>query len=63
MDGNSTLTKENCMSVEDLRKCTVATPFLPFTLNIADGRSIPVVGRDFILIPPDKGRMFSGIST
>ena len=35
----------------------MASPFQPFTLNIADGRRIPVVGRDFILIPPEKGRM------
>lgn len=44
------------MSVEELRKCIVATPFRPFLLNIADGRRIPVSGRDFILIPPERGR-------
>ncbi len=44
------------MSLEELRRCIVASPFVPFTLNIADGRRIPVVGRDFILIPPEKGR-------
>jgi hypothetical protein len=44
------------MSVDELRKCIVASPFLPFTLNIADGRRIPVTGRDFILVPPEKGR-------
>ncbi len=44
------------MSVDELRKCIVASPFLPFTLNIADGRRIPVIGRDFILVPPEKGR-------
>lgn len=44
------------MSLEELRQCIVASPFVPFTLNIADGRRIPVVGRDFILIPPEKGR-------
>ena len=49
--------KENAMSVEELRKCIVASPFLPFVLNIADGRRIPVIGRDFILVPPEKGRM------
>ena len=45
------------MPVEELRKCIVATPFAPFTLNIADGRRIPVIGRDFILVPPEKGRI------
>ncbi len=44
------------MSVDELRKCIVASPFRPFTLNIADGRRIPVTGRDFILVPPEKGR-------
>jgi hypothetical protein len=44
------------MSIDELRKCIVASPFRAFTLNIADGRRIPVIGRDFILIPPEKGR-------
>ena len=44
------------MSVDELRKCIVASPFRPFTLNIADGRRIPVIGRDFVLVPPEKGR-------
>jgi len=45
------------MSVDELRKCIVASPFIPFTLNIADGRRIPVTGRDFILVPPETGRI------
>ena len=45
------------MSVDELRKCVVASPFVPFTLNIADGRRIPVIGRDFILVPPERGRI------
>jgi hypothetical protein len=44
------------MSIDELRKCIIASPFIPFTLNIADGRRIPVIGRDFILVPPEKGR-------
>jgi hypothetical protein len=44
------------VSLDELRKCIVASPFQPFTLNIADGRRIPVTGRDFILVPPEKGR-------
>lgn len=43
------------MSIEELRNNIVASPFVPFTLNIADGRRIPVVGRDFILVPPREG--------
>ncbi len=44
------------MFLEELRKCIVTAPFRPFTLNVADGRRIAVVGRDFILVPPEKGR-------
>jgi hypothetical protein len=44
------------MSLDELRKCIIASPFQPFTLNIADGRRVPVSGRDFILIPPERGR-------
>ncbi len=42
------------MSGEELYIAIMATPFQTFTLNIADGRSIPVV-RDFILLSP-RGR-------
>jgi hypothetical protein len=44
------------MSADELRKCIVASPFRPFTLNIGDGRRIPVMGQDFILMAPEKGR-------
>jgi hypothetical protein len=48
--------KECAMPIDELRKCIIASPLLPFTLNIADGRRIAVTGRDFILVPPEKGR-------
>jgi hypothetical protein len=44
------------MTAEDIRQAITSVPFLPFKLNVADGRSIPVVGRDFILVSP-LGRM------
>ena len=44
------------MSADELKKCIVANPFRPFILNIGDGRRIPVMGRDFILMAPEKGR-------
>jgi hypothetical protein len=44
------------MSAAELRKCIAASPFRTFTLNTADGRRIPVLGRDFILMAPEKGR-------
>jgi hypothetical protein len=48
--------KEHTMSIDELRKCIVASPFIPFTLNIADGRRVSVIGRDFIFVPPERGR-------
>jgi hypothetical protein len=44
------------MSSDELKRCITTTPFRPFLLNIADGRRVPVTGRDFILVPPEKGR-------
>lgn len=44
------------MSLDELRRRIVAVPFRPFTIHMADGRQIPVVGRDFILISPEKGQ-------
>ena len=43
------------MSTEELRDAITAVPFKPFVLHVADGRSIPVIGRDFILLSP-RGR-------
>ncbi len=40
------------MATDELRRYVMATPFRPFVLNVADGRRVPVVGRDFILISP-----------
>ena len=44
------------MSGEEIRKHITAVPFRPFTINMADGRRIPVIDRDFIMISP-SGRM------
>lgn len=44
------------MTVEQVRQLYEATPFEPFVIHLADGRKIPVVSREFILIVP-KGRM------
>jgi hypothetical protein len=40
------------MVAEELRRYVTANPFRPFVLNVADGRQVPVAGRDFILISP-----------
>ena len=40
------------MSAVELRKEITAVPFRPFTVNVADGRRIPVVGQDFIFVSP-----------
>jgi hypothetical protein len=40
------------MTVEQLRSAYNAQPFRPFVLHLADGRSIPVRHREFIMTVP-----------
>jgi hypothetical protein len=40
------------MMIEQLRSLYNAQPFRPFTIHLADGRSIPVRHREFILTVP-----------
>jgi hypothetical protein len=43
------------MTLEAFREALNKQPFEPFTIHIADGRSIPVVSREFIMRDP-QGR-------
>ena len=43
------------MTLEAFRETLNAQPFQPFTIHIADGRSVPVVSREFIMRDP-RGR-------
>ena len=43
------------MTLEAFREALNTQPFQPFTIHIADGRSIPVVSREFIMRDP-QGR-------
>lgn len=43
------------MTIEQLRAAYDAQPFRPFNLHIADGRSIPVEHREFLMTVP-RGR-------
>jgi hypothetical protein len=43
------------MTLEAFREALNAQPFHPFVIHIADGRSIPVVSREFIMRDP-QGR-------
>ena len=43
------------MTLEAFRESLNAQPFQPFVIHIADGRSIPVVRREFIMRDP-RGR-------
>jgi hypothetical protein len=43
------------MTLEAFREALNAQPFKPFDIYIADGRSIPVVSREFIMRDP-RGR-------
>ena len=40
------------MTVERFQQVLNATPFQPFTIHLADGKSIPVVSREFIASSP-----------
>jgi hypothetical protein len=43
------------MTIEQLRAVYDAQPFRPFDLHLADGRSLPVRHRDFMMTVP-RGR-------
>jgi len=40
------------MTAEQLRALREANPFRPFTIHLADGRSLPVPHRDFVSQSP-----------
>ena len=40
------------MVIEQLRRLYMAQPFRPFMMHLADGRQLPVVHRDFIMVSP-----------
>jgi hypothetical protein len=43
------------MTIEQLRNLYDAQPFRPFVIHLADGRSVPVNHREFILSVPSGG--------
>lgn len=40
------------MTADEIRRQITMLPFRPFALHVADGRTIPVRARDFILVSP-----------
>jgi hypothetical protein len=42
----------------DIRKLAHATPFIPFTIHLADGGQLRVPAVDHIAVPPAGGRIF-----
>lgn len=46
------------MTIDEIRKFYDAQPFQPFILHVADGRQIPVHGREFMASAP-RGRMIT----
>jgi hypothetical protein len=42
----------------DIRKLIHATPFVPFTIHLADGGQLRVPTVDHIAVPPTGGRVF-----
>ncbi len=45
------------MTAEQLRAMREANPFRPFTIQLADGRTLDVPHRDFVSLSP-SGRIF-----
>lgn len=43
------------MTAQELRDAHQAKPFQPFTIHLADGRSFPVPGPDFLFVAPSGG--------
>jgi hypothetical protein len=42
---------------EDIRKLVHATPFIPFTIHLADGGHLRVPTVDHVAVPPAGGRV------
>lgn len=40
------------MTIETMRAAYKSQPFIPFTIHLADGRSVPVMHPEFILAVP-----------
>jgi hypothetical protein len=45
------------MTAEQVRTAREASPFIPFTLYLTDGRSFHIHHRDYISLPPGAGRI------
>ena len=43
--------------IGDIRKHLGITPFIPFSVRLADGREYPVATVDHIYLPPTGGRV------
>lgn len=46
------------MTAEQIRQHITAVPFTPFHLRTGNGRRVPVLNRDFILITPTQSHVF-----
>jgi hypothetical protein len=46
------------MTIEQLRNVYNAQPFQPFIIHLADGRSIPVGHREFIMAAPSGRTLY-----
>jgi hypothetical protein len=41
------------MTIERLQQTLNAVPFRPFTIHLADGKTIPVISREFVASSPN----------
>jgi hypothetical protein len=46
------------MTIEQLRNLYNAQPFRPFVIHLADGRSVPVNHREFVMTVPSGRTIF-----
>jgi hypothetical protein len=47
------------MTTDELRRLWKAEPFVPFTLLLPEGRTVPVFARELAMISPDGGGFFA----
>ena len=45
------------MRMNEVRELRGATPFKPFVIHLADGRTVPVHHRDFVMSAPNERTM------
>ena len=48
------MVESECMDIQGIREALHRQPFEPFSIRLADGRSLPVAHPDFVAIGPRR---------